>query len=457
MKSVPFLAALWCLTTGLSFALQVDPATGDDHNNGVDSPVKTIARAVALAGPGDTIHLTPGTYHESVVLRSKKGLPGRPITVDGHGAVIDGSDPLDAAAWEPLGGGIFRKVKLMPNMAPFIVGRWFFLWDGRINRMGRSAKGPSAPLKKVADLQPGEWTYVTAEDAFYLKLPEGQTLEAANIRWPVRANGVALAGSGGHIVIKNITATHVYNDGFNVHGAQVDTVFENIAAIECGDDGFSAHETGECRIDGFTSMGNSTGFCDIGLSTTHYRNVFIKACLGFDIYFIGNAPHSVENARVESSAAYPLMLGQPASVATAGGPGSAVLKNVLIRRSADLPGEACVHPNFQLDARRCTFIGMDFKAAPGSQVAMSRCLMTAKGETKPVLTLATGAAWKGDGNHYDLGGLNAHETPFTPATFDVFQKLINGEAVSRWAPSYEISKEVGADETSLPKPAPTSR
>ena len=83
----------------------------------------------------------------------------------------------------------------------------------------------------MSDLQPGEWTYVKSEDAFYLKLPPDQLLDDANIRYPARSSAVVQSIRGSHLTVRNITGTHVYNDGYNVHGAQRNLVFENIAAI----------------------------------------------------------------------------------------------------------------------------------------------------------------------------------------------------------------------------------
>lgn len=355
-------------------SLRVDPVMGDDTQDGVTAAVKTITRAVSLAQPGDTVDLAPATYYESVNLASKQGLPGQPITVDGHGAVIDGSDPIVAAEWESLGGGLFRKTGVMPGANRSYLGRWYFIWNGRMNRMGRTSKGPSAPLKKVEELLPDEWTYMEAEDAFYLKLPEGQKLEEANIRSPNRANGVSLGRTGAHLVIRNLTCTHVYNDGFNVHGDQVDTVFENIAAIECGDDGFSAHETGECRIDGFTSVGNSTGLCDIGSSVTHYKNVFISGCHGHDIFFIGDTAHSMENVLVESSAASAITLSHGAGL-----PDRAdcqvTFKNMLFRRAPGLPGALRVNENCQLDVQRSTFIGLQTQVLSTGRLGLTESVI----------------------------------------------------------------------------------
>ncbi|MEQ1860239.1 MAG: DUF1565 domain-containing protein [Chthoniobacteraceae bacterium] len=345
--------------------LHVDPASGDDRSDGVAKPTKTITRAIRLAQPGDTIHLAPVRYFESADLTRKNG-----IALDGHGAVLDGSEPV--RDWEPLAGNLYRRVKLIPRMDDAILGRWFFVFDGKMNHMGRTAKGPSAPLKKPAELQPSEWTYVKDEDAFYIRLASGQKLDAANIRYPLRSSGVIQSISGAHLVVRNIIATHVYNDGFNIHGAQRDCVFENIAAIECGDDGFSAHEDAECRIDGFVSIGNSTGLCDTVSSVTHFKNVFIKDCLGFDVFFISDSEHSIENAIIESSAARAFEAAQHTDRPQIG-PCTVVLRNVLFRR-AGAPQELRVGRNATLTAERCTFRGLTKPAQPGGELNATGCL-----------------------------------------------------------------------------------
>ena len=75
-------------------AIHVDPRGGDDRNDGVAAPVKTIARGIRLAQPGDTVHLAPVRYFESADLSNKHGEPGKPITLDGHGAVLDGTETV---------------------------------------------------------------------------------------------------------------------------------------------------------------------------------------------------------------------------------------------------------------------------------------------------------------------------------------------------------------------------
>ncbi|MBL8828331.1 MAG: hypothetical protein JNM18_15225, partial [Planctomycetaceae bacterium] len=186
-----------------------------------------------------------------IVFHNRHGEVGRPITVDGHDATIEGCEPLAIAEWEPVAPGRFRKTKLL-RMDDAVLGRYFMRFAGKMQHMGRTSKGPSAVLKTPDQLAPGEWTYVPAEDAFYVQIVQGQTLAEADIHTPLRSSGVAISGDCAQLTIRNLRCTHVYNDGFNIHSKTRDVRFENVAAIECGDDGVSAHD--DCRIDFIDEM-----------------------------------------------------------------------------------------------------------------------------------------------------------------------------------------------------------
>ena len=88
--------------------LHVDPALGHDGNDGITKPLKTIPRAIRLAKPGDTIHLKPVTYYDYAGFYNKRGEPGKPITLDGHGAILEGSEPIDPTSWTEVTPGLFN-------------------------------------------------------------------------------------------------------------------------------------------------------------------------------------------------------------------------------------------------------------------------------------------------------------------------------------------------------------
>lgn len=407
--------------------LRVDPPAGDDRGDGLAMPLKTIARAIRLAQPGDTIDLACATYYEVADFTLKHGEIGRPITLDGHGAVLDGSDPVRAKDWQALGDGLFRKQHLM-RMDEAILGRWFMLFDGRMVHMGRTSKGPKAPLKKPAELRPGEWTYVQDDDAFYIRIQPGQDLDAANVRYPARQAGIVESMATSHITIRNVTCTHVYNDGCNIHGITRDCRFENITALECGDDGFSAHDDCQCTIDAFRSIGNSTGLADTGISETHYRNVFVKDCLGIDVLFMGDGTHSITGATILSSANTPLTM-SPAS-GSGVRPCECRFDNVFFRRVGP-KAAARFETNTSFVATRSTFWGLDLLVAGGS-VDLKHSIVG--GEPKPEIVIRESSRWQGADNAYDLQTLRYGKSDFAARSFDNFRQLAGSERGSQWQP-----------------------
>lgn len=348
----------------LSFCAICSALNAADIHVGKEAP--TIHAAIKMAVAGDTIHLEPKVYRDYAGFYLKKGEPGKPITLDGHGATLEGSDPIDPAKWREVSPGLFAIDDLLPGLSDAVIGRWFFLFDGKMQLMGRTSKGRSAPLKKPDELQAGEWTFVKDPSrekppskaiygTFYLKLAPNQKLADAKIFAPVRSAGVQFGGDNAHLVIKNLTATHPYNDGFNIHGDCREVVFENIRAIECGDDGISAHESAQYRVDGFVSIGNSTGICDTGTAQTSYKNIFLARNVAFDLYFLDDGRYSITNAIVLSSAQNPFT-----TTGREKGDCRLDLDNVLLRRLVE-PRMGIIALNSTVTGKRCTFENLDFK------------------------------------------------------------------------------------------------
>lgn len=362
-----------------------------DLRVGVDPDLPTIHHAIKLAAPGDTIHLEAGkVYRDYAGFYGKKGEPGKPITLDGHGATLEGSDPLDPAQWREVSPGLFAADELLPNLSDAVIGRWFFLFDGKMQLMGRTSKGRSEPLKKPEDLLPGEWTFVKDPSrekppskqiygTFFLKLAPGLALADAKIAVPVRSAGVQFSGDNAHLVIRNLTATHPYNDGFNIHGDCRNVVFENIRAIECGDDGISAHESAQYRVAGFVSIGNSTGICDTGTAQTSYRNVFIADCVGFDLYFLDEGRYTLTDALILSRSQNPFVV-----TGRATGDCRLTLENVHLRRLVE-PRLGNIAARAVVEGKRCTFEGLDLKVT--GSAAWKNSLINGR----PSETGATGA------------------------------------------------------------------
>ena len=349
----------------LSFCAFCSALTAADIH--VGKKVPTIHAAIKMAVAGDTIHLEPKVYRDYVGFYLKKGEPGKPITLDGHGATLEGSDPIDPAKWREVSPGLFANDDLLPGLSDAVIGRWFFLFDGKMQLMGRTSKGRSAALKKPEELQAGEWTFVKDESrekppskaifgTFYLKLAAGQSLAEAKVSAPMRSAGVQFGGDNAHLVIKNLTATHPYNDGFNIHGDCRDVVFENIRAIECGDDGISAHESAQYRVDGFISIGNSAGICDTGTAQTSYNRVFIADCHAFDLYFLDEGRYKLTNAVIFSKAQNPFTVTSREDQHC-----ELEMDNVLFRRLVE-PRKALIAKTAVVRAKRLSMENITFDA-----------------------------------------------------------------------------------------------
>lgn len=445
---------VYCLAGSLSLTavtagaagrqIKVDPIAGDSSADGVTKPVKTIARGIKLAGPGDTVSLAPGLYRESIVLVEKHGAVDQPITIDGRGATIEGSDPIVPEQWQEVEPGLFRHDNLLPRFDDAMLMRWFFLWNGRMNHMGRTSKGPKAALKAPQDLVPGEWTFVKDEarakpgsqaifGSFYLRLPAGQKLADARIAIPTRSAGVQFSGNNSHLVVRNVTATHVYNDGFNIHGSCREVVFENIVAIECGDDGISAHDGAQYRVSGFTSIGNSTGICDVGNSVTSYERVFLRDNRGADLLFMDNGRYRLRDAVINSTAASAFgLFSKP-------GPCTLEMENVLLRRTVP-GGEVRISDQSALTARRVTSQDLSWWLAAQASAKVGDSLIAGPRPVK--IIVAPGGQWQGAGNDFQLAEWQWQGRAFTATNFSEFQRDAQQEIDSRWR-----SEDAGAPAT----------
>jgi len=396
------------LMTGLAAAdVHVDPDHGDDAADGRAAqpvaggpgPVRSIARGLQLAGPGDTVHLVPRRepYRESVVIKNRRGEPGRPLVIDGHGAALTGCDPLRPEDWQDLGGGLYRSDVLYGrlNGDDTVIDRMFFVVDGRMQRMGRISKGSKAGFREPAALRPGEWTFVADTKSFYIRLTPGRDLAGSGFEVPMRKNGVAISGQdNAHLIVRNLAVSRFLNDGFNIHNRTRDVRFADITATECGDDGFSAHEDCACEVDGYTASGNSTGFTNIGESRVDLRRILLHDNLGFEIFQTSGTTFSVRDAWIRTSAEHPVAVrGNPKLGQVCNG----VLENVLIQVAADQPRRIEIAPGGVLSAERLTVVGANWLVT--GELRLIRSVLAA-GEGRGMIEVS--GVWGGSENSYAM-------------------------------------------------------
>jgi len=113
-------AGLAPLPCALARDFYVSNLAGDDRFAGRQptaepdgsGPVRTIARALSLAGQGDQIHVenTGQPYRESVSLVGSRhsGSPLAPFVLAGNGAALVGTAPVPPRAWENYRKAVFR-------------------------------------------------------------------------------------------------------------------------------------------------------------------------------------------------------------------------------------------------------------------------------------------------------------------------------------------------------------
>ena len=207
------LVLLWSMPAAVRH-VYVDNMTGDDHFAGRQPqrtpdenwPVRTIAQAVRLADSGDTIVLakTAQPYQESFTLVGSRssGLNGRPFTLRGDGAILDGSAPVPVAAWESDGGAVFRFRP--PRMGP---GQLFL--DGR-----PAVRVPvSESAHRLPELKARQWCLLGGQFFFRVdptKLPRDYKLSYAR-----QQTGITL------FHVEDVRIVDLTVQGFQVDGVQL--------------------------------------------------------------------------------------------------------------------------------------------------------------------------------------------------------------------------------------------
>ncbi len=169
----------------------------------------------------------------------------------------DGSTvQLETAKWQPAGiNGVLRYNDLKPPT-------WVKL------------NGQAIPLVKARDrLQPGQWC--SEDNAVYYRPPTGKTPDQLAIECSVREHGMMFGGTTAQVIVRNVNITHVFDDGYNLHGRVSGIELHNCNAYDCGDQGFSAHDDCSSLIDGAEYRNCKDGVYNVTRSRTTARNLII--------------------------------------------------------------------------------------------------------------------------------------------------------------------------------------
>lgn len=252
-KTLTAASILLIASTATARTIYVDNQIGVDVNDGTSptitglqsGPVRTLRRAQVLVRPGDVIEIanTGVPYYDSLRLVGSQasGVPSQPTVVNGNGAIFDGSDPVTAEQWQPLGKGLWRLDPLQKG--------WYQLVrdDVPVPETPAAYEGgrPSPP--------PGHWS-AWRGSLYYQALPD--ELPANELfRIATREAGVFLYGVR-YIVVRNLTVRHFRLDGVNVHDQADYVVLENIVSENNGRSGIFVGGSSRVRILGGATQSN---------------------------------------------------------------------------------------------------------------------------------------------------------------------------------------------------------
>ncbi len=245
--------------------------------------------AIALTVHAQEIRRTPLTLKDG-------GTPEKPAVFDGKGMIIDLGIDVTAHDWEKQGDmwtsrGPFDKhpaVDDVQRAALFIEEVPMRITRDRAGEQKSGEKG-KVIFAAPETLQPGQVGF-KADGSIYFRWPVGKAPGSAKIFLPPAGLASCVNIACSYLTVKNITALHAANDGFNIHGNRLGIRLENVKAFSNGDEGISAHETTQMDVVNAEIAWNGSsagGVADVGDSITTYTNCELHHNTGAAFSFAG--------------------------------------------------------------------------------------------------------------------------------------------------------------------------
>jgi hypothetical protein len=236
----------------------------------------------------------------------KGGTPEKQEVFDGNGMVIDLGIDITDHAWEkegdvwtsataiygpnPVAEG--QNAGLFLDETPIIIAR-----DIKAERANPEQKGyryfPPAALK------PGQMG-AYEDGRIYFRWPNTKQPATTRIIQLPKAGTSCVTIACSYVTVKNITARHASNDGFNIHNKWVGIRIENVKAFSNADEGISAHDDTQVDVDGAEVAWNGSsdgGVADVNQCTTTYKNCIVHDNVGAAFKLVG-LKHSVSDTTI---------------------------------------------------------------------------------------------------------------------------------------------------------------
>ena len=263
----------WLSSVGLAREIYVNNRNGNDAldgglptSSGLEvGPVRTLAKAMRLARPGDRIHLanTGEPYREAVTMQGGKNSGthgGLPLIVEGNGAVIEGTRPIADNTWESIGGGVFRTPCYIQSF------QVLFLNGEPAARLPLNSASESKPK-----LEPRE--YFVWDGYIYFRVEEGRIPQSYEATCAGLTTGLTLYDVR-NVIIKDLVIRGFAFDGVNALDNVSDVRLENVVCTENGRSGFSLGGASKLTLDRCEAKFNHTA----QLRVEEFADVLVIDC-----------------------------------------------------------------------------------------------------------------------------------------------------------------------------------
>ncbi|MGE3317363.1 MAG: right-handed parallel beta-helix repeat-containing protein [Planctomycetaceae bacterium] len=249
------IAAIFAVTSAPALAdtIYVNNRVGDDQADGRTSertdphtgPVATIRRALEIATTSGTISIakTDKPYDEAIELygRRHSGMEHLRFTIEGNGAIFDGSLAVAPDGWRKVGNNLWK-------LTPRRKGYFQLLLNGQVlPEHVVTAQATSRP-----EIPEGKWSVYRGSIYFHSKPREYVPLMPFRIAY--RDVGLTLYRVR-NVTIRNLTFQHFRIDGISAPDHCSGVTLENVSSLENGRAGVAVGGSSDvvisnCRVEG---------------------------------------------------------------------------------------------------------------------------------------------------------------------------------------------------------------
>jgi len=161
-----------------------------------ETPWRSVAKALDVAGPGDRAELLPGIYRQGNIVLKKSGTKDAPITLAARkGAILSGG--LKMARWTQVQGKIYRSEPI--DLAPFKESKKYptiLFEDGHILNHDHGGK--------LETMKPGSGLWEKSSRTMLAWCREGDDPSGHAIELPCLGHGIVIAEGVRHLILEGL-------------------------------------------------------------------------------------------------------------------------------------------------------------------------------------------------------------------------------------------------------------